>query len=420
MKEYSTHITKKKSIFIIGSVWPEPNSSAAGWRMMQLINVFKNEGYEIFFASAASDSLNSIDFEKESIKKINIELNNSNFDVLIKNISPTIVMFDRYITEEQYGWRVTENCPDSLKILDTEDLHFLRKAREHAVKHSLELNLYTDVAKREIASILRCDVSLIISEYEIELLKKTFNISSELLHYLPFLENEITHSEINILPKYSERKNFISIGNFLHNPNKDSVEFLKNEIWPLIRKKLPEAELHVFGAYAMESILVMNNKNEGFIIKSKADDANFEMQNARVCLAPLRFGAGLKGKLITAMQNGTPTVTTNIGAEGMIEDNAWCGFLVNNATEIANAAIELYNNENTWSTAQKTGFAIINKKFNKEKYLFSFISKINYCLANLEETRRRNFLGTILNYQSMQSTKYMAKWIEEKNKKNIN
>ena len=148
MKEHSTHITKKKSIFIIGSVWPEPNSSAAGWRMMQLINVFKNEGYEIIFASAASDSLNSIDFEKESIKKINIELNNSNFDALIKNISPTIVMFDRYITEEQYGWRATENCPDSLKILDTEDLHFLRKAREHAVKHSLELNLYTDVTKR--------------------------------------------------------------------------------------------------------------------------------------------------------------------------------------------------------------------------------------------------------------------------------
>jgi glycosyltransferase involved in cell wall biosynthesis len=420
LKEHSTHIIQKKNIFIVGSVWPEPQSSAAGWRMMQLINGFKNEGYEIFFASAANDSLNSIDFEKESIVKINIELNNSSFDKIVKEINPTIVMFDRYITEEQYGWRVTENCPDSLKILDTEDLHFLRKAREHAVKHSLELNFYTDVAKREIASILRCDVSLIISEYEIELLNNSFNISADLLHYLPFLENEIDNKIIELLPKYSERKNFISIGNFLHNPNKDSIEFLKNEIWPLIRKKLPDAELHVFGAYAMESIIAMNNKNEGFIIKSKADDADFEMQNARVCLAPLRFGAGLKGKLITAMQNGTPNVTTSIGAEGMIENNEWCGFLVNNATEIANAAIELYNNENTWCSAQKRGFAIINKKFNKEKYLPNFISKINYCLANLEETRRRNFLGAILNYQSMQSTKYMAKWIEEKNKKHIN
>jgi glycosyltransferase involved in cell wall biosynthesis len=420
LKEHSTHIIKKKNIFIVGSVWPEPQSSAAGWRMMQLINVFKNEGYGIFFASAASDSLNSIDFEKESIVKINIELNNSSFDKIVKEINPTIVMFDRYITEEQYGWRVTEKCPQALKILDTEDLHFLRKAREHAVKNSSELNLYTDVAKREIASILRCDVSLIISEYEVKLLNNSFNISADLLHYLPFLENEIDNKIIELLPKYSERKNFISIGNFLHNPNKDSIEFLKNEIWPLIRKKLPDAELHVFGAYAMESILAMNNKNEGFIIKSKADDANFEMQNARVCLAPLRFGAGLKGKLITAMQNGTPNVTTSIGAEGMIENNEWCGFLVNNATEIANAAIELYNNENTWCSAQKRGFAIINKKFNKEKYLPNFISKINYCLANLEETRRRNFLGAILNYQSMQSTKYMAKWIEEKNKKHIN
>jgi glycosyltransferase involved in cell wall biosynthesis len=420
LKEHSTHIIKKKNIFIVGSVWPEPQSSAAGWRMMQLINGFKNEGYEIFFASAANDSLNSIDFEKESIVKINIELNNSSFDKIVKEINPTIVMFDRYITEEQYGWRVTENCPQALKILDTEDLHFLRKAREHAVKNSSELNLYTDVAKREIVSILRCDVSLIISEYEFKLLNNSFNISADLLHYLPFLENEIDNKIIELLPKYSERSNFISIGNFLHNPNKDSIEFLKNEIWPLIRKKLPDAELHVFGAYAMESILAMNNKKEGFIIKSKADDANFEMQNARVCLAPLRFGAGLKGKLITAMQNGTPNVTTSIGAEGMIENNEWSGFLVNNATEIANAAIELYNNENTWSGAQQKGFTIINKKFNKEKYLPNFISKINYCLANLEETRRRNFLGAILNYQSMQSTKYMAKWIEEKNKKHIN
>jgi glycosyltransferase involved in cell wall biosynthesis len=420
LKEHSTHIIQKKNIFIVGSVWPEPQSSAAGWRMMQLINGFKNEGYEIFFASAANDSLNSIDFEKESIVKINIELNNSSFDKIVKEINPTIVMFDRYITEEQYGWRVTENCPQALKILDTEDLHFLRKAREHAVKNSSELNLYTDVAKREIASILRCDVSLIISEYEFKLLNNSFNISADLLHYLPFLENEIDNKIIELLPKYSERSNFISIGNFLHNPNKDSIEFLKNEIWPLIRKKLPDAELHVFGAYAMESILAMNNKNEGFIIKSKADDADFEMQNARVCLAPLRFGAGLKGKLITAMQNGTPNVTTSIGAEGMIENNEWCGFLVNNATEIANAAIELYNNENTWSGAQQKGFTIINKKFNKEKYLPNFISKINYCLANLEETRRRNFLGAILNYQSIQSTKYMAKWIEEKNKKHIN
>ena len=420
MKEHSTHIIQKKNIFIVGSVWPEPQSSAAGWRMMQLINVFKNEGYEIFFASAANDSLNTINFEKESIVKINIELNNSSFDKIVKEINPSIVMFDRYITEEQYGWRVTENCPQALKILDTEDLHFLRKAREHAVKNSSELNLYTDVAKREIASILRCDVSLIISEYEFKLLNNSFNISADLLHYLPFLENEIDNKIIELLPKYSERSNFISIGNFLHNPNKDSIEFLKNEIWPLIRKKLPDAELHVFGAYAMESILAMNNKNEGFIIKSKADDADFEMQNARVCLAPLRFGAGLKGKLITAMQNGTPNVTTSIGAEGMIENNEWCGFLVNNATEIANAAIELYNNENTWSGAQQKGFTIINKKFNKEKYLPNFISKINYCLANLEETRRRNFLGAILNYQSMQSTKYMAKWIEEKNKKHIN
>ena len=417
MEKKNKSLTSKKNIFIIGSVWPEPNSSAAGWRMMQIITIFKNKGYEIIFASAASHSLNSIDFEKESIQKINIELNNSNFDSLISEINPTIVMFDRYMTEEQYGWRVTENCPNSLKILDTEDLHFLRKAREISVNTKTELNLYSDIAKREIASILRCDISLIISEYEIKLLTSTFKISDDILHYLPFLENEISEIEIVVLPDFSQRKNFITIGNFLHSPNKDSVVFLKKEIWPLIRKKLPDAELHVFGAYAMKSILEMHNTKEGFIVKGKAENANEEMQKSKICLAPLRFGAGLKGKLITAMQNGTPSITTDFGAEGMKENNAWCGTIANNAEEIAKASTELYTNEIDWKIAHKKGFSIINNVFNKNKFVKNFMDKINYCTENLNEIREQNFYGSILNHHFMQSTKYMSKWIEEKNKK---
>jgi O-antigen biosynthesis protein len=416
MKEILNHNTESKSIFIIGSVWPEPNSSAAGWRMMQLILIFKSLNYEIIFASAASDSLNTINFEKESIKKINIELNNSNFDVLIKKISPTIVMFDRYMTEEQYGWRVTENCPQALKILDTEDLHFLRKAREISITKNTELNLYTDTAKREIASILRCDISLIISEYEMDLVISKFNVSGKALHYLPFLENEISETQINDLPKFEERKNFISIGNFLHNPNKDSVIFLKNEIWPLIRKKLPDAELHIYGAYPMKSVLELNAPNEGFIVNGRAENVDIEMQKAKVCLAPLRFGAGLKGKLITAMQNGTPNVTTEIGAEGMKDNNVWSGLIANNAQEISNCAIEIYTNEKLWNAYQQKGFSIINNRFNKYNHLQSLIDKINYCIDNLDTIRKQNFIGEILNHHYLQSLKYMSKWIEEKNK----
>ena len=119
-----------KKLLIIGFVWPEPKSSAAGGRMMQLISIFKENGFEITFASAAQDSDFMIDLAEFGVIKRSIELNSSSFDDFIKELNPDVVLFDRFMIEEQFGWRVIENCPKAIRILDTEDLHFLRKARE--------------------------------------------------------------------------------------------------------------------------------------------------------------------------------------------------------------------------------------------------------------------------------------------------
>ncbi|MCH8496401.1 MAG: glycosyltransferase family 4 protein, partial [Balneolales bacterium] len=120
------------------------------------------------------------------------------------------------------------------------------------------------------------------------------------------------------LPDFAQRRNFVSIGNFLHDPNTDAVRQLKSTIWPLIRSRLPEAELHIYGAYVNESVLQMHNPREGFIVKGRAEDALETIKNYRVLLAPLRFGAGIKGKLIDAMRTGTPSVTTRIASEGLV------------------------------------------------------------------------------------------------------
>jgi len=215
-------------ILIIGFVWPEPNSSAAGGRMVQLISIFKKQGFEVTFASSASDSEYMIDLESLAVAKKSIALNCSSFDVFIKELNPTIVLFDRFMIEEQFGWRVAENCPDALRILDTEDLHCLRLARQKAFKEnrlfSTDDLLVTAVSKREIASILRCDISLMISEYEMELLQSVFKIDSSLLYYLPLLLEPIEISTIQKLPSFEERNNFIFIGNFLHEPNWNAVQ----------------------------------------------------------------------------------------------------------------------------------------------------------------------------------------------------
>tara|TARA_R110002050_G_scaffold4573_1_gene22075 strand:+ start:56365 stop:57597 length:1233 start_codon:yes stop_codon:yes gene_type:complete len=409
----------QKNLLIIGFVWPEPNSSAAGSRMMQLIDAFQFSDYKITFASTCAKKDNAFDLSVLDIDEVAIELNNSNFDAFVKALNPEIVVFDRFMVEEQFGWRVSEQCPDALRILDTEDLHCLRKGREQALKEQSVFDksyLFNDIAKREIASIYRCDLSLIISEEEIEILKNQFKVSTHLLYYLPFLTEVISMEAKRNLPKLNDREHFIAIGNFLHAPNYDAVLFLKDKIWPLIRKKLPQAEMHIYGAYASEKVLQLNNIKKGFVIKGFAENANLVMQNAKVCLAPLRFGAGLKGKLIDAMLNGTPCVMTSIAAEGMFGEFEPNGFIADDAERFADKAIELYTNKIFWNGKQKNGFIIMNARYDKQLFVSDFIFKVNSILNNLQIHRLDNFTGQMLQHHSAQSTKFMSKWIEEKNK----
>jgi hypothetical protein len=408
-----------KHLLIIGYVWPEPKSSAAGSRMMQLIDCFQKQDYQITFASPCAKSDNAFDLKTIGVNQMAIELNNASFDVFIKSLNPDVVLFDRFMMEEQFGWRVAEQCPNALRILDTEDLHSLRKGREKAFKDKKifdDTYLFNDTAKREIASIYRCDLSLIISEAEIELLKQRFKVDEALLHYLPFMIDEVSSANIENFPKFEARNHFINIGNFLHAPNYNAVLYLKEGIWPLIRKQLPHAELHIYGSYASQKINQLHNDKENFLIKGFAKDANEVMQSARVCLAPIRFGAGLKGKLIDAMQNGTPCVMTTVAAEGMFGSLDANGFVTDDPMVFADKALALYNKQTIWSDKQENGFQIINKRFRKKPHQELFVTRVEQMKVNLKNERNNNFTGQMLWHQSMQSTKYMSKYIEEKNK----
>jgi Glycosyl transferases group 1 len=414
----------QKHLLIIGFVWPEPKSSAAGSRMLQLIHAFQLHNYKITFASPCAKSDNAINLESIGVSQASIELNNSSFDAFIKNLKPNVVLFDRFMMEEQFGWRVAAHCPNALRVLDTEDLQCLRKGRQQAYKDGKvpiaigidDTYLFQDIAKREIASIYRCDLSLIISEAEMEILKNKFKVPTPLLLYLPFMLNEISSETLKTLPKFQEREHFITIGNFLHAPNYNSVLYLKETIWPLIKKQLPQIELHIYGAYASQKVNQLHNKDEGFLVKGYAKDVNQVMQKAKVCVAPLQFGAGLKGKLVDAMQNGTPCITTSIGAEGMYGNLEPNGFIKDNPQKFANKAVELYNNKHLWQEKQQNGFTIINKRFNKRLFINKFINTIEGLIEQLHTHRLNNFTGQMLQYHTMQSTKFLSRWIEEKNK----
>ena len=406
-----------KRLLIIGFVWPEPNSSAAGGRMMQLISLFKKQGFAITFASPAQDSDFMVSLADFGVDKAAIELNESSFDLFLKELQPSVVLFDRFMIEEQFGWRVAEHCPDAVRILDTEDLHCLRLARQNSFKANREFEvldlLQEEVAKREIASILRSDVSLMVSEYEMEVLQSVFKIDQSLLYYLPLIVDSVDRNTL----LFEQRQCFVFIGNFLHEPNWNAVQYLKETIWPLIREQLPTTVLEIYGAYPSQKVFQLHNEKEGFVIKGRAENATEVISNARVLLAPLRFGAGIKGKLLEAMEYGTPSVTSSIGAESMRGALDWNGSIEDNPQHFANAAVQLYQNEIIWKQSQQNGFEIIKQRYLKELFEDEFKNTIAELQMNLKMHRQNNFLGQMLSHHTMQSTKYMSRWIEEKNKK---
>ncbi|MFC3151653.1 glycosyltransferase family 4 protein [Litoribrevibacter euphylliae] len=410
-----------KTLLVIGYVWPEPKSSAAGSRMMQLLNGFQQAGYQIHYASPAEFSAHAEDLSDYGITSSSIELNSSSFDQFLLEQKPAAVMFDRFMMEEQFGWRVEKHCPDALRILDTEDLHCLRHARHQACKAGASIQktlnisnefLYSDLAKREIASILRCDLSLMISEAEMRLLTERFNVPSEIIHYIPFFR-PIPNDSLWL--DFEERQHFVSIGNFRHEPNWNAVRYLKENIWPAIRKKLPDAELHVYGAYPPKKATQLHNEKQGFLVKGWAEDAYEVVSNARVLLAPLRFGAGLKGKLVDAAECGTPAVTSSIGAEGMYQNHIPV-LIEDTADAFAECAVSLYQDQQRWKTLQNECLPMIKERFDEAQHIQEFLNRLADQEQNLSQYRLTNFTGAMLRHHSMKSTQYMAQWIEAKNK----
>ncbi|MEW9798639.1 glycosyltransferase [Alteromonas sp. CYL-A6] len=400
------------SAVIIGYVWPEPDSSAAGQNMMALMRQLTDAGMQVTFMTAAADSAHKADLSALGVSAIPVSLNCSSFDEQLAELNPSLVIFDRYMTEEQFSWRVRRACPDAIRILNTEDLHFLRNARHDAVKSGLpasQASLNTTLMQRELASILRSDLTLLVSREEQRLLSQELGVPPDQLVYHPLpviaAENE---------PRgFDARSDFVFIGNFRHAPNWDAVLQLQ-QCWPAIRKALPSAVLRIYGAYPPKKATAMHNPARGFFIEGWADDASEVIRQARVLLAPLRFGAGVKGKLLSAMALGTPSVTTSIGAEGIASATDWPGAVSDDADEFAREAVALYTDPARWQHAQAATQPCIAQYLNQPD-ADTLLARLDALLKDPDAFRRARYLQGMLWHHTLRSTQYMSQWIEAKN-----
>lgn len=396
---------------VIGKVWPEPSSSAAGVRLVQLMETLLSLGHELHFCSPAAPGPYAHDLSGLAVSARQVPINDPAFDELVCSLQPDIVVFDRFTTEEQFGWRVAERCPNALRLLDTEDLHFLRQAREERLKGRVASGL---LRSRELASIFRSDLSLIISQAEMSLLR-SIGVPQALLLYLPYLYPALEGQDK--LPGFEGRQGFVFTGNFLHAPNTDGLQWLCTAIWPAIRKNLPEAQLHVYGAYAGNKVLALHAPKHGIIVHGRADEIAPVLRRHRVSLASLRFGAGLKGKVVESMRAGLPVIATTVAAEGLEPGGfPWCGSICDDPVHFAAEAVSLYTNSVLWNTCSHAGFGIHNRMFDRREHRETLRNSLAKISEDLPGHRHANAIGQMLDLQSFQATKYMSLYIEMKNR----
>lgn len=324
------------------------------------------------------------------------------------------------MVEEQFSFRVKEHCPEAMRVLDTIDIHSLRRLREKHVNagklwHEAEpADLNSVDALREMASIYRSDLSLITSDAEVKILTERYRIPQELL-----VLSRLFCSKPASFQDFSARRDFVSIGNFNHAPNLDSFTVLQREIWPEIRKRFPlgeRPELHIYGAYPASRIMQLDDASAGFRVKGWTADSLGTLANYRINLAPLRFGAGIKGKILDGWAAGTPCITTSTGAEGMHSGYDFGGEVKNDWGEFCDEAVKLYTDAPSWRRAQKRGEAILNGLFDEKTNSHAFLETLTELKADYVKRRERNFTGQMLWHHQFRSTEYFSRWIELKNK----
>lgn len=401
--------------------------------MQSIITRCVSNNFNVSFLTAASESEHKADLSTLGVDTYSVALNCSSFNTLIEKLKPDVVIFDRYMTEEQFSWRVRESCPDAVRILNTEDMHSLRQARHDAVKRCGDAKyaaLNSELAQREIAAILRSDLTLIISESEMALLTEHYGVPKSQLYYHPLV--------VGPTPSYSttfeERAHFIHIGNFRHAPNWDAVLHLKQTLWPAIKKALPHAELHIYGAYPPKKATQLHNDKQGFLVKGWAEDVTSLMASAKVLIAPLRFGAGIKGKLLDAMRCSTPSITTWVGIEGIIstskndrtecssQTDLWPGAVCSTditkpevIEDYVNQAVSLYTNKDVWESASLQAKNTLDI-FSAKQPNIALTDKMISLKKEIDGHRKTLFMQSLLWHQTLNASKYMSQWIEAKNK----
>jgi GT2 family glycosyltransferase len=244
------------------------------------------------------------------------------------------------------------------------DLHYLRETRRAEIEENRTLRKYAvKIKKIEMSLMEKSDVSLVFSSFEKSIVEnENPRVNIELMPWI---------QELNCSNKrYENRIDILFIGGFTHKPNVDSLLWFVKSIFPLIRSKIKGIRLVVVGSNPTKEIFDLGT--DDIVVKGYVPDASPYFENSRVMVAPLRYGAGVKGKVLEAMSYGLPVVTTPIGAEGIDLHNGQNGFIAEEPYVIAKYVIELYTSKSLWEEMSVNSTNHIAKNYSLEYARKSF------------------------------------------------
>lgn len=328
-----------KCALVIDSAIPKYDMNAGARLSYYYMHCLKRLGYSVWLLPLESASNEyKCKYESDGIHVVSdmeygkswIYVNGNCFD---------LVFLQRAECAEYYLDSLLQYCAKARLIFHPADLHFLRLERQYEITGDKSLKVQAKRYKEIECRTIECsDFVYVVGSAEKRYVEE-LSPGKKVRDIPIYLYDE---NKIPIRLPASERSDLIFVGGFGHNPNIDAVRWFAQEILPMVVKRIPEVICHVVGGKAPENLVALGNKNlviEGYVSDEKLEEL---YQECRLSIAPLRFGAGIKGKIIEAAYYGLPVVTTSIGVEGVHDAEKFIA-VADSAESFANAVIRLYD-----------------------------------------------------------------------------
>jgi O-antigen biosynthesis protein len=351
-----------RRVLVIDHCTPTPNQDAGSVIIYNLLLLLREMDFQVTFIP--EDNFLYLPNDTAAVQRAGIEMLYApyvtNVEQHLKEFGEryTLVILIRPAVVERTIRCIRKYCQQAKVLFHTVDLHFLRISREAELQSDqIKQKAAAEMKQRELAAIRASDASIVVSTVELELLRPELPDSK--LHVFPLIMEAQ-----GAIKSFSDRKNIVFVGGFQHTPNIDAVQYFVAEIMPLLRERLPGVLFYAVGSKPPAEILAL--AAEDVIITGFVEELKPLLDKMRVSVAPLRYGAGIKGKIGSAMVVGLPVVSTPLAAEGMSLSNGDNILIAGDAAAFADTVAKLYEDEALWDRLSHNGLEFAENAWGAE------------------------------------------------------